>query len=101
MSRPSIIGAISVTAPGREGICRPDLASSCLTGTAPIISMILSKTTRSFATDSVNAGISPRFLIVEQSPGLSFGALLNVGFQLLAPFLCSFWVAAASRAGIP
>jgi hypothetical protein len=47
----------------------------------------LSETTRSFATDPVNAGISPRFLIVEQAPGLPFnrGALLNVGFRLLAP----------------
>jgi N-terminal region of glycosyl transferase group 7/N-terminal domain of galactosyltransferase len=47
----------------------------------------LSETARFFATDPVNAGISPRFLIVEQAPGLPFnrGALLNVGFRLLAP----------------
>jgi N-terminal domain of galactosyltransferase/N-terminal region of glycosyl transferase group 7 len=64
------------------------LASSFLIGTAPIISMNFSlKLHVFFATDPVNAGISPRFLIVEQAPGLPFnrGALLNVGFRLLAP----------------
>ncbi len=37
--------------------------------------------------DPVNAGISPRFLIVEQAAGLPFnrGALINVGFRVLAP----------------
>ena len=47
----------------------------------------LSEMMRFFAADPINAGISPRFLIVEQAPGLPFnrGALLNVGFRLLAP----------------
>src|ERR1700751_2296678 len=39
------------------------------------------------AADPLSAGISPRFLSVEQASGLPFnrGALLNVGFRLLAP----------------
>jgi len=46
-----------------------------------------------FRDDPVNAGLAPRFLIVEQAPGLPFnrGALLNVGFRLLAgtvDYLC-------------
>jgi hypothetical protein len=47
----------------------------------------LFEATRFFAADPINAGISPRFLIVEQAPGLSFnrGALKNVGFRLLEP----------------
>jgi hypothetical protein len=47
----------------------------------------LSETTRFFAADPINTGISPRFLIVEQAPGLPFnrGALKNVGFRLLEP----------------
>jgi hypothetical protein len=45
----------------------------------------LTETTRFFASDPVNAGVSPRFLIVEQGAGQPFnrGALLNVGFRLL------------------
>jgi hypothetical protein len=47
----------------------------------------LSEMTRFFATNPANAGICQRFLIVEQAPGLPFnrGALINVGFRLLAP----------------
>jgi hypothetical protein len=46
-----------------------------------------------FRDDPLHATIEPRFLIVEQSQGLPFnrGALLNVGFQLLAgsvDYLC-------------
>jgi hypothetical protein len=46
-----------------------------------------------FRNDPVNAGLVPRVLIVEQAPGLPFnrGALLNVGFRLLAgsvDYLC-------------
>ena len=49
----------------------------------------LFEATRFFATDPVNAGISPRFLIIEQAPGLPFnrGALKNVGFRSLSPRL--------------
>jgi hypothetical protein len=45
----------------------------------------LAETTQFLAKDPVNAGISPRFLVVEQAAGQPFnrGALLNVGFRLL------------------
>jgi hypothetical protein len=48
---------------------------------------------RFFLEDAVNVGIKPRFLIVEQAPGLPFnrGGVLNVGFQQLAgdiDYLC-------------
>lgn len=47
----------------------------------------LAETTRFFAADPVNVAISPRFLIVEQGPGLPFnrGGLINVGFRFLSP----------------
>jgi hypothetical protein len=47
----------------------------------------LAETTRFFATDPVNVAIAPRFLIVEQAPGLPFnrGGLINAGFRFLSP----------------
>ena len=53
----------------------------------------LRETTAFFESDGLNSALHPRFLIVEQAPGLPFnrGALLNAGHRLLADavdYLC-------------